>query len=171
MNFWSGHVGLVLSNDSGELYVSESTYPFSKDTDFCAFVNKAKQKVGVKRIAGRTLSETDLSMLKEATKSRLGYYYDLGFDYDSSKQFCSKFVYDVLLEALGIELGNIETFQEILDSHEDTQARDDARAFFELWFFRWAIPGIPNIPWERRTITPKSIYYDSKLQTIFSWKT
>lgn len=170
MDFWSGHVGIVLKNELGDLYVSESTYPFSKDTNFCDFVNKAKTKIAVRRLKNKSLSVNDLEDIKAATKTRLGYYYDLGFNLDSSKQFCSKFVYEVFDEALGIEIGKIETFQELLDSHIDTRRRDEARAFFEVWFFRWAIPGIPNIPWERRTVTPKSQYYDHDLTTVYTWE-
>ncbi|MCO4792410.1 MAG: hypothetical protein KC493_01765 [Bacteriovoracaceae bacterium] len=170
MNHWATHVGMVLKNDNDELFVSESTYPFSKDTSFCKFVDRAKGKVAVSRLRGIALNSRDLLDLRVSSKKRLGVYYHLGFKLDSSKQFCSKFVWEIYKEALGIEVGKIETFQDILDTHEDPQRREEAIKFFKFWFFHWAIPGSPSIPWERRTVSPKSQYEDSDLKTIYTWE-
>lgn len=169
MNHWSGHVGLILKNTQNDLYITESTYPFSKDTEFCQFVNKAKGKVAIRRLKNVSVTEDENQELINASQKRLGIYYHLGFDFDSQKQFCSKFVYEVMQEVLNVEVGSIETFQQLLDSHPNPQDREAAVSFFEAWFFRWAIPGIPNIPWERRTITPKSQYEDIDLYTVYSW--
>ncbi len=170
MNHWASHVGFVLEDDNGELIVTESTYPFSKDTKFCDFVDRAKGKIAVSRLKNKKLSRRDLEELRYSSKERLGIYYHLGFKLRSSKQFCSKFVWEIFQEALGVEIGKVETFQELLDSHPDEASREQAVRFFNVWFFRWAIPFVTNIPWERETVTPKSQYEDKDLKTIWTWE-
>ncbi|TNE95800.1 MAG: hypothetical protein EP326_14355 [Deltaproteobacteria bacterium] len=169
MNHWASHVGFVLE-ENGELIVTESTYPFSKDTKFCDFVDRAKGKIAVSRLKNRKLNDRDLEELRYSSKERLGVYYHLGFKLRSSKQFCSKFVWEVFQEALGVEIGKVETFQELLDSHPDQASRDQAVQFFNVWFFRWAIPFVSNIPWDRETVTPKSQYEDRDLKTVWTWE-
>jgi len=46
--------------------------------------------------------------------------YHPGFHYASSRQFCSKFVYETYWAALGVEIGTLESFQTILNSLPDT---------------------------------------------------
>jgi len=170
MNHWASHVGFVLEDTNGDFIVTESTYPFSKDTNFCDFVERVKGKIAVSRLKNKRLSKEDLLELRVSSKERLGIYYHLGFKLRSSKQFCSKFVWEIYQEALGIEIGKVETFQELLDSHPDEASREQAVQFFNVWFFRWAIPFISNIPWERETVTPKSQYEDNDLKTIWTWE-
>jgi len=87
---------------------------------------------------------------------RLNQYYHLGFDFDSKRQFCSKFVYLTFKEALGVELGKIQTLKELLE--ENPQASVN---FWRCWYLGF-------IPWERKTITPASQLHDPQLNTVFS---
>lgn len=86
---------------------------------------------------------------------RLGRLYDTGFNINSHRQFCSRFVHEVLKEACGESLGEISTLAALLARHPDTDLR-----FWKLWYFG-------KIPWWRQTITPASLYLDPALQVAF----
>jgi len=93
--------------------------------------------------------------LQEAAQKRMKRLYHLGFKYDSKRQFCSKFVYEVFKEALNIEVGQLETFRDLLNKNPNVSKR-----FWKLWFFGF-------IPWKRLTVTPASQLESPKLETIF----
>jgi hypothetical protein len=102
------------------------------------------------------LASHQVEALRKACDARMGKLYHLGFHYTSSRQFCSKFVYESYLAALGVELGTLESFRALLNSQPDTPL-----LFWQLWFFG-------RIPWTRLTITPASQLRSDKLETI--WK-
>jgi hypothetical protein len=85
----------------------------------------------------------------------MGRWYHLGFNYDSRRMFCSKFVHEVFREALGVEIGTVQTFGELLECKPD-----QALGFWKLWFFG-------RIPWTRRTVTPASQLASPLLQAVF----
>jgi hypothetical protein len=156
-NTWVNHVGIAFQSGDG-WKVQESRVPFSTTADFCDYIGRAgKGQVAILRLKGERLNSQQLEALWQATENRMGVLYHQGFDLDSSRQFCSKFVYEVFLEALGVELGEIQTFKQILDENPDGSLK-----FWKWWF-------LGDIPWERRTITPKSQLIDSDLETIWSW--
>lgn len=65
----------------------------------------------------------------EQVPARLNKFYHTGFKYESSRQFCSKFVFDIYKEALCIPVGDIETFEELLHSNPDAKL-----TFWKFWF-------------------------------------
>lgn len=146
---WTSHVGIAFY-ENHEWIVYESVIPFSKRTPLCDYMNKTKgDSFEVKRLPG--LTDVDIQSIKQSAESRLGIAYNIGFDYDSHRQFCSKFVYDVFKEALGLEVGQKETFQDLKNKNPNA---DLSKA--EIWF-------LGNIPWDRVTVTPASVYEDPKL--------
>jgi len=80
--------------------------------------------------------------------------YDTGFDLRSSRQFCSRFAREILLEAADIQVGRVQTFGELY-SHQP-HAR---LMFWKLWFFG-------RIPWARETVTPASLLEDACLRVV-----
>lgn len=62
-------------------------------------------RIAVRRYKGP--EQAAASALKQATACRMGIMYDFGFDFHGTRQFCSKFVYEVYHEATGKEL-NLE---------------------------------------------------------------
>lgn len=72
-----------------------------------------------------------------------------------SRQFCSKFVFDILHEALSVRVGKIETFRELLQKNPDASL-----TFWKCWF-------LGSIPWSRRTITPGSLWRNPDLALIY----
>ncbi|MBU1777191.1 MAG: hypothetical protein KJ899_11175, partial [Gammaproteobacteria bacterium] len=70
-------------------------------------------------------------------------------------QFCSRYVREVLDEATGVEVGQVETFAQLLKRNPDAD-----QAFWKSWYFG-------NIPWQRETVTPASLLEDKQLRVVF----
>src|SRR5581483_470118 len=95
------------------------------------------------------LSQEEIWRLREAARRRLGRIYDTGFNLRSHRQFCSRFVREVLEESTGAVLGEVMTFGDLLARNPETDLR-----LWKLWYFG-------RIPWDRTTITPASLYASS----------
>lgn len=154
---WSSHVGLIIDqNEDGAFVVAESKVPRSKYSNFRDFVNRSEGgRLEVRRLKGGLQNEQLLKLQQEA-ELRMGLWYHFRFNYDSKKQFCSKFAYDVYHHALGVEVGQIETFTELLQRNPQAPM-----GFWKLWFFG-------RIPMGQRTVTPASQLESNKLETIYS---
>ncbi|GCM41912.1 hypothetical protein BvCms726_01924 [Escherichia coli] len=100
------------------------------------------------------LTEQQKQRIVEQVPSRLRKLYHTGFKYESSRQFCSKFVFDIYKEALCIPVGEIETFGELLNSNPNAKL-----TFWKFWF-------LGSIPWERKTVTPASLWHHPGLVLI-----
>jgi len=93
--------------------------------------------------------------LVAAADRRLGRFYDTGFNLRSRRQFCSRYVREVLREATGTEVGEVETFQQLLARRPGTRL-----GFWKLWYFG-------SIPWQRETVTPASVLASPALRVVF----
>ena len=155
---WTSHVGMALADQSKQIYIYESTLPLSKKTKLCDFVKRTSQdEIAVMRPKVKLDSES-LQKLQLQAERLMGKVYHTGFDYDSkTRLYCSKFVYDVFLEALGIEIGFIETFADLIRKNPDPELIK----FWEGWFFG-------KIPEQRRVVTPAGQLQDPDLELIFT---
>lgn len=154
-NSWVNHVGIVVDTSGGEPIVAESKFPLSTHTPLSKFVGRsADGRVATRRLHTPITVEQQQAIASESRK-RLGKLYDTGFNLDSSRQFCSKFVHQVVLDSTGQRIGDKESFQQLLTSNPDAKL-----GFWKLWFFG-------QIPWDRTTLTPASLYRSPALQTAF----
>lgn len=152
---WTNHVGIVVGFNRFGAVIAESRVPVSCRTLFSFFVRRsAYGRVAVLR-PRRPLSEEDSQRLRAAVKRRLGRLYDTGFNLKSRRQFCSRFVREVLQESTGIEVGDVETFHDLLARNPAADLR-----LWKLWYFG-------RIPWERTTVTPASLYGSPSLTVVF----
>lgn len=152
---WTNHVGIVAALGPAGAVVAESRVPLSCCTSFRSFVHRSSEgRVAVLRLPWR-LSEHEIRRLQRATSDRLGYLYDTGFNLRSRRQFCSRFVREVLEESTGAVLGEVLTFSDLLARNPETDLR-----LWKLWYFG-------RIPWGRTTVTPASLYSSSSLQVVF----
>lgn len=160
-NTWTSHVGVVLPDTDGHLVVYESTFPRSKKTSICDFIGRSdNDRVAVRRLKNRDFSSFEIARMKYEAENRLGMFYNRLFRYKrQSTTFCSKFVYQVYLNALGIEIGKLQTFQEVLDAYKGSN-REELLKRFQRYF-------VIAIPWEEYTITPAIQLEDPKLETVF----
>lgn len=156
---WVNHVGIVVAIADGMPVVAESKFPFSKKTSLDQFIARSsQQRVAVSRLRQleeQGLNKTQQGKLNQAVNARMGIFYDAGFNLHSQRQFCSRFVREVLYASTGITLGEVTTFTELFGKNPNTDL-----TFWQFWFFG-------QIPWDRQTVTPASEYQDLKTVRIF----
>lgn len=151
---WVNHVGIAFKDSKGGWDVHESTVPWARRCSLAKFLSRSKKgRVAVKRLR-RPLGPDELVKLQHASRARMGRPYHFGFNLESSRQFCSKFVHEVYREALAIQIGRNQSFSELIQENPG-----HSLGFWRLWFFG-------RIPVERRTVTPESLYRDSHLVTV-----
>ena len=152
---WISHVGLIDRREGDEWIVAESTFPWSCYTPLAKFLRRSERgQCAVMRLKSPADSKGEQRLQAEA-KTRMRKMYHLGFDLDSKLQFCSKFVYEVYREALGVDIGVIESFRDLLNKQPESP-----QTFWKLWF-------LGRIPWDRRTITPESQYRSELLEVVY----
>lgn len=152
---WMNHVGIVIDTSGPEPIVAESKVPRARLTPLHAFVHRsAAGYVAVLRLR-EPLDPQQQITLASAARARVGRWYDLGFDLYSSRQFCSKFVFESLLEATGTPVAEPSTFASLLQANPDVPL-----GFWKIWY-------LGNIPWQRVTLTPAAIYRSPALRTIY----
>lgn len=153
---WTNHVGIVLDVSGDEPVIGESKFPLSGTTTWARFVGRSDGgRVAVLRLASELTPEQQVA-LRAAAVRRAGVFYDTGFDIASARrQFCSRYVREVLIEASGTALGEVETFGELLARRPDANL-----GFWKLWYFG-------SIPWQRRTVTPASVMRSPALRPVF----
>ncbi|MFM2058440.1 MAG: hypothetical protein RLY71_2825 [Pseudomonadota bacterium] len=151
---WTNHVGIVIETRGAEPLIAESTFPLARLTPLSRFIARSEQRrVAVLRL--RTpLAPDAAARIQTAARRRLGTLYDTGFNLHSRRQFCSRFVREVLQEATGVSIGEVETFAALLARQPGTDLR-----FWQLWYFG-------RIPWQRRTVTPASLLRSPALVRI-----
>jgi len=154
-NSWTNHVGVVVDIETAEPQVAESNFPFARSGGLAAFAARSEDgRLAVTRLDAE-LTPAQKVLLRDAVHKRLGTFYDTGFDLHSKRQFCSRFVREVLLESTGTTVGDVETFATLLSRRPDANL-----GFWKLWYFS-------RIPWQRETVTPASVLASPALQTVF----
>jgi hypothetical protein len=152
---WTNHVGIVLDVSGAEPEIGESRFPFSGRTTLRRFVARsAGGRVAVLRLPV-PLSADQQAAIVAAAAQREHVFYDTGFDAHSQRQFCSRYVREVLQQGADVTVGRVETFQALLASAPDADV-----GFWRAWYFG-------SIPWQRETVTPASVLRTPGLQTIF----
>jgi hypothetical protein len=153
---WDSHVGIIFREPDGRLLVAESRVPFCSYTTLDKFLARSEAgRFAVRRLYAGLSAEQILKLRAEADR-RMGRVYHQGFDFDSPREFCSKFVYGVYRDALGIEIGKLETFRELLSGNPQAPV-----GWWRLWLFGF-------IPWKRRTVTPTSQLRSPLLKTVLT---
>ncbi len=152
---WTNHVGVVVEKRGPQTWIAESKFPWSRTTDLQRFVARSEcGRVAIGRLRA-PLAPAQQNRLREAVRQRSGVWYDTGFNLHSRRQFCSRFVREVLGQAAGIEVGEVQNFAQLF-AHQPQASL----AFWQLWYFG-------RIPWERETVTPASLLRSPALQVIF----
>ena len=156
---WTAHVGIAMQEANGAWGVYESKLMFSTYTPLCDFLDRAgDDKVAALRYHLPFTFE-DLIEIKIQAEARMGLTYDIGFDLDAQDStFCSKFVYDVMKAALNLEVGQVQTFRDLLTSNPDE----------DLTFWNAFFAPRGGIPWERRTVTPAAELNDPNWIMVYS---
>lgn len=151
---WTSHVGIAFKSENDDWIIYESKIPKSTKTPLCDFLERSSENRFEVRRYKHHLDEDNLLKLKLTSQSLMGKTYHLGFNLDSDKLFCSKFVSKVYA-SLSIPVGKVQTFRELLKENSS-----HSLSFWRFWF-------LGAIPWDRRTITPASQLLDLNFITIF----
>ena len=152
---WTNHVGIVAEVSAQKVVVAESRVPVSGMTQFADFLARSELgRVAVLRLH-TPLDARQQAKLKAAVAARSGILYDTGFDLNSKRQFCSRYVREVMQEATGVALGEVEDFATLLKNNPQADQR-----FWRAWYFG-------NIPWQRLTVTPASLLKDGRMHAIY----
>ena len=107
------------------------------------------------RVMREGLSAEQQRRVAAAAHRRCGVVYDTGFNLHSKRQFCSRYVREVLGEATGTQLGHTQTFTDLLQQQPDAPLW-----FWRLWYFG-------RIPWNRETVTPASLMHSPEVEIVF----
>ena len=152
---WTNHVGIVLDVSGAEPTIGESRFPFSGSTTLSRFVARSTgSRVAVMRLP-TPLTRAQQVAIVAAAAQREHVFYDTGFDARSHRQFCSRYVREVLQQGAGADVGQVETFKQLLASAPQSDV-----GFWRVWYFG-------SIPWQRETVTPASVLHTPGLQTVF----
>ncbi|WP_253278636.1 YiiX/YebB-like N1pC/P60 family cysteine hydrolase [Pseudomonas thivervalensis] len=135
--------------------VRSSNSPFSRTTSLTRFRKRSEHGRCTGARLTRPPTDTQRKAIQNAADHRLGTFYDTGFSISSRRQFCSRFVREVIDEATHIQLGKVETFATLLQDNADPNL-----AFWRLWYFG-------RIPWQRCTVTPASLLRSPDVRVIF----
>ncbi|MEX6200607.1 YebB family permuted papain-like enzyme [Providencia hangzhouensis] len=152
---WSNHVGMIVGHNGEDYLIAESRVPLSTTTTLSRFIARSSDNRYSVRRFSHTLTSEQKSALVAEVPARLNKFYHTGFNYESSRQFCSTFVFDIYQSALSVQIGELETFKELLTKNPNAKLN-----FWKLWF-------IGQIPWERKTVTPASLWHHPELSLIY----
>lgn len=153
---WTNHVGIIIGHDGEDYIVAESKVPLSQTTTLKKFIERSVDgRYGIRRLSGG-LTDEQKQAIVEQVPGRLKVLYHTGFKYESPRQFCSKFVFDIYRDALSIPVGKVETFDTLLSNNPQARLQ-----FWHLWF-------LGSIPWERKTVTPASMWFYPELISVFN---
>lgn len=151
----TSHVGILFKGHDGRWQVAESKVPCVRYSTLENFIGRSADGWHVVRRLRRPLTPDDITALRLECDKRMGTLYHTGFRYAAKRTFCSKFAHEVFRNALGVNVGKLQTFAQLLQQRPGT-----ALAFWKIWFFG-------RIPWSRITVTPASQLEDSGLRTIW----
>ena len=150
----ASHVGIVFEDPKAGWVVAESAVPVCRYRPLNKFLSRSDDDWFVVRRLKRELSPAEVAALRRACDARMGKWYHLGFK-SESRRTSSKFVYEVYREALGIDVGAVETFSELLRRNPQ-----ESPGFWKLW-------SLGRISWQRKTITPADLLQSERLRTVW----
>ncbi|MBV8208932.1 MAG: YebB family permuted papain-like enzyme [Burkholderiaceae bacterium] len=152
---WTNHVGIVVDTEGREPAVAESKIPVSGVTTLSRFVRRSEgSRTAVLRLKD-PLTASQQQAIAAAARKRYWIFYDAGFNLFSRRQFCSRFVREVVHEATGAMIGEVESFSTLFADNPQADI-----GFWRLWFFG-------RIPWARQTVTPVSLLQSPHLTPVF----
>ncbi len=151
----ASHVGIVFEDPKAGWVVAESALPVDRYRPLDKFLSRSEDDWFVVRRLKQELSTAEVVALRKICDARVGKWHHPGFKYEARRNSRSKFVYEVYREALGIDVGSVETFSELLRRNPQ-----ESPAFWKLW-------SLGRIPSQRKTITPVRQLQAERLRTVW----
>ncbi len=148
------HMGIIFENNS-ELYVYEAVQPV-KFTPLREWINRGVDKhYVVKRLKDHRelLTEGNILAMQQTGKKFKGKDYDLLFEWNDDKIYCSELVWKIYKESLGIEIGELQKIKEFDLTDSSVKLKMKER-YGDI------------IPQEELVISPESMFTSNKLITV-----
>jgi uncharacterized protein YycO len=147
------HVGIVyVEND--KILVYEAVQPV-KLTPLHEWINRGEKKhFVVKRLkeSEKYLISSNLMKMKSIGEKYIGKNYDIYFEWSDERIYCSELVWKIYKEAIGIEIGKLQTLKEFDLENEIVK---------EIMAKRYE-----TIPMNEKVISPSEMFESDKLVTI-----
>lgn len=148
------HCGIIYKHNN-EYYVYEAVQPVTA-TPLNDWIKRGKKNhYVVKRLknADQVLTPEVLQRMKQVGEGFYNKNYDLTFEWDDSKIYCSELVWKIYKRAANIEVGKLEKLGDFDLSHPIVQAKVRERYG-------------NNIPLDEIVISPQSIFESDLLITV-----
>lgn len=145
----------IVYEDNGEFYVYEAVQPV-KLTPLNEWINRGEKKhFVVKRLkeSEKYMTNGNLMKMKSIGEKYIGKNYDIYFEWSNDRIYCSELVWKIYKEAIGIEIGNLQTLKEFDLEHEIVK---------EIMTKRYG----ETIPMNEKVISPSEMFESDKLVTI-----
>ncbi len=155
-NSYITHVGVVIHR-KGKPYVFEATGPV-KFTSLRKFLRKSKNGWFIWQRPKTELSDQEKRLLTSQVKMWKGKSYDKKFAWGDKQIYCSELVYK-MYKNIGIDLGEVETFGDIVGGQPDKNSmlgRYISKVYGKGY----------KLAMDEKIITPYSLYGSDKMETI-----
>jgi len=149
------HMGIIFVESDGPV-VLEAVGPV-KRTSLAEWIRRGEGgRFVVKRLsdAQAQLTSDAIARLKIAGDRYTGRPYDLRFEWSDERIYCSELVWKMYKEALGLEIGELETFRDFDLSDPAVAGKVEERFG-------------ARIPLEEKVISPASMFESDRLMTVF----
>ena len=105
------HMGIIFTKD-GKPYVFEAISKVVY-TPLDKWINRGKnKKYVIKRLKNHTLSQKEITNLKQVAKTFENKPYDIWFGWDDNYIYCSELVWKIYNKALNLKIGQLQTIKD-----------------------------------------------------------
>lgn len=147
------HMGIIVIKNDNKPYVFEaSSKVIYTPLDKWIARGVSKDYV-IKRLKNRTLSESDISSLKQVARTFENKPYDIWFGWEDNYIYCSELVWKIYDRALNIQIGKLQTIKEFNLSSPAVKQKLKERYG-------------DKIPYQETVISPVSIFNSPLLTTV-----
>lgn len=147
------HCGIIF-RDKNEWYVFEAVQPVKK-TPLNEWIDRGqKDKYVIKRLKDTTLlTPKALNKMKASARAMTGKNYDLYFEWNDDRIYCSELVWKLYKDATGLEIGHLKQLKDFnLTSPAVKQKLKERYG--------------NHIPLNEKVISPKDVYESELLETV-----
>jgi hypothetical protein len=117
------HVGIVFIEE-GKAMVYHAVEPVMKGTVEEFIAMSADNTCEIRRLKDQSLlTDKTVADLLKAAKNDLGKHYDLAFNWDDEKLYCSEYVWKLYKRCLNLEIGSLKPLRSFDLSHPVVQAK------------------------------------------------
>ena len=150
------HCGIVfIENDT--FYVFEAIQPVKK-TELKKWIKRGENgKYVIKRLkeSDKILTPEVLNKMQKIGNSMTGKNYDLTFEWNDTKIYCSELIWKIFNGATGLEIGKLQQLKDFDLSNTEVQ---------KIMKKRYG----NKIPWNEKVISPVAIFESDLLKTVSS---